>query len=216
MTNEKTNQRKLRLAILLSGGGRTMVNIADCIKRGELNAEIVTVISSRQTVAGVQRANELGLIPQIIRKKDIPDIDAFSQHIVEVLDNANVDLVCQCGWLCLWKIPEQYKNKVMNIHPGLLPDFGGQGMYGHHVHEAVLKEKRLISGCTVHFVNDNYDAGPVILQRACPVVEDDTPESLAARVFEQECKAYPEAIRLFAEDRLGMVEGKVVIKPSAS
>lgn len=216
MTNEKTNQRKLRLAILLSGGGRTMVNIADNIKRGELNAEIVTVISSRQEVAGVQRSNELGLIPQIIRKKDTPDIDAFSERIVEVLDNANVDLVCQCGWLCLWRIPEQYKNKVINIHPGLLPDFGGQGMFGHHVHEAVIKAERLLSGCTVHFVNDNYDAGPVILQRACPVIENDTPESLAARVFEQECKAYPEAIRLFAEGRLGMVEGKVVIKPSAS
>ncbi len=212
MTDNKQKQRKLRIAVLLSGGGRTMVNIADRIKAGDLDAEIVTVISSRKEVAGVQRSKELGLMPHIIRKKDFPDVDKFSDEIVEVLDDADVDLVCQCGWLCLWKIPEKYKNRVMNIHPGLLPDFGGQGMYGHHVHEAVINAKRLLSGCTVHFVNNEYDAGPIILQRGCPVLEGDTPDDLAARVFEQECNAFPEAIGLFAEGKLGIVEGKVVVK----
>jgi len=101
----------------------------------------------------------------------------------------------------------------MNIHPALLPSFGGQGMWGHHVHEAVLRSGCKVSGCTVHFCTDEYDAGPIILQRTCPVQDDDTVESLAARVFEQECLAYPEAIRLFAEDRLVVRDGRVRVKP---
>lgn len=204
-----TQKKTIRLGILISGGGRTMLNILDAIGRGELNAEIAVVISSLSAVAGVGRARTAGLPLKIIRKKDCADIDAFSRHIVEELDAARVDLVVQGGWLCLWKIPPHYESRVMNIHPALLPCFGGQGMWGHHVHEAVLAAGCKVSGCTVHFCTNEYDKGPIIVQRTCPVQDDDTPDTLAERVFEQECLAYPEAIKLFAEGRL-QVEGNRV------
>ena len=202
----------LRLGIMFSGGGQTMVNVAEKIKQGELNAEIVTVISSRSIVAGVERARQLGLEPQIVRKKDLPDINEFSERIVAILDEAKVDLVLQCGWLCLWKLPRRYENKVMNIHPGLLPAFGGQGMWAHHVHEAVLAAGCKVSGCTVHFVTNEYDAGPIIVQRCCAVLDDDSADSLAERVFEQECSAYPEAVRLFTESRITVRDGRAYIR----
>ena len=201
--------KRLRLGVLLSGGGRTMLNILEEINRQRLGAEIVSVISSRSTVAGVTRARDAGLPVEIVRKKDYPDIDAFSKYLETQLDAAQVDLVIQAGWLCLWKIPPPYANRVMNIHPALLPSFGGQGMWGHHVHEAVLAAGCKVSGCTVHFCTNEYDSGPIIVQRTCPVEDDDTPDTLATRVFEQECLAYPEAIRCFSEGRL-RVDGKTV------
>jgi formyltetrahydrofolate-dependent phosphoribosylglycinamide formyltransferase len=206
------NKKPIRLGVLISGGGTTLLNILERIKQGWLNAEVVLVISSRSTVAGVERAKNAGLDVKIIRKKDYPDIDEFSKRIEDELAAANVDLVVQGGWLCLWKIPDQYENRVMNIHPALLPSFGGQGMWGHHVHEAVLKAGCKISGCTVHFCTNEYDKGPIIVQRACQVKDDDTPEALAARVFEQECIAYPQAVRLFAEGKLLVQNGVVRVK----
>ena len=196
---EKPKGKKLRLAVLLSGGGRTMLNIADEIDAGRLNAEIVLVISSRSTVKGIERAEKLGVSPVIIRKKDYPDIERFSNMIAEQLHKAKVDLVIQAGWLCLWHIPKGYENRVMNIHPALLPSFGGEGMWGHHAHEAVIKAGCKVSGCTVHFCTNEYDKGDIIVQRACEVKADDDADSLASRVFEQECLAYPEAIRKFIE-----------------
>jgi len=207
-----TAKRKIRLGILISGGGRTMLNIHDAIQRGELHADIALVISSLSAVAGVGRARHAGLPLKIIRKKDCADIDAFSKQIAEALDAAQVDLVVQGGWLCLWKIPPQYENRVMNIHPALLPCFGGQGMWGHHVHEAVLAAGCKVSGCTVHFCTNEYDKGPIIVQRTCPVQDDDTADTLADRVFEQECLAYPEAIRLFAAGRLHIEGNRVRIR----
>jgi len=206
-------QKKLRLGVLISGGGRTMMNILDCMERRELDAEITVVISSLSTVAGVAKARNAGLPLKIIRRKDFPDIDAFSAGIVRELDAARVDLVVQGGWLCLWRIPPHYENRVMNIHPALLPSFGGKGMWGHHVHEAVLAAGCKVSGCTVHFCTNEYDRGPIIVQRTCPVADDDTPDTLAERVFEQECMAYPQAIRWFAEDRLEVEGNRVRIKP---
>ncbi|MHC5139894.1 MAG: formyltransferase family protein [Planctomycetota bacterium] len=203
--------KKLRLGILLSGGGRTMTNIQQEIDAGRLNAEIVIVVSSLSKVKGVQLAKDLGLEPVIIRKKDNPDIERFSARIAEALDDAKVDLVVQAGWMCLWQIPANYENRVMNIHPALLPAFGGKGMYGHHVHEAVVKTGCKVSGCTVHFCTNEYDAGPIIVQRTCEVQDDDA-DTLAARVFEQECLAYPEAIQLFSESRLSVDGGIVKIK----
>jgi len=205
-------QRKIRLGVLISGGGRTMMNILDCIKRGELNGEIAVVISSLSTVGGVGKARNAGLPVKIIRRKDYPDINAFSGHIVKELDAAEVDLVVQGGWLCLWKIPPQYEGRVMNIHPALLPSFGGRGMWGHHVHEAVLAAGCKVSGCTVHFCTNEYDRGPIIVQRTCPVADDDTPDTLAERVFEQECTAYPQAIRWFAEGRLQVESDRVKVR----
>ena len=197
----------VRLGVLISGGGTTLMNILEHIKKGKLNAEVAVVISSRSSVAGVERARKAGLEVKVIRKKDYPDIDEFSERIEEALDAAKVDLVVQGGWLCLWKIPEKYESRVMNIHPALLPSFGGQGMWGHHVHEAVLKAGCKVSGCTVHFCTNQYDKGPIIVQRCCEVEDSDTADSLAARVFEQECLAYPEAIKLFAEGRISVKDG---------
>jgi len=212
LSDTATPKKRIRLGILISGGGRTMLNILDAIQRGELNADIALVVSSLSAVAGVGRARNAGLPLKIIRKKDCADIDAFSKQIVEALDAAQVDLVVQGGWLCLWEIPPQYENRVMNIHPALLPCFGGQGMWGHHVHEAVLAAGCKVSGCTVHFCTNEYDKGPIIVQRTCPVQDDDTAETLADRVFEQECLAYPEAIKLFAEGRLRVEGNRVKIR----
>ena len=205
-------KRPVRLGVLISGGGTTLMNILRIIKAGRLNAEVALVISSRSTVAGVQKARAAGLNVKIIRKKDYPDIGEFSNRIGEELTAANVDLVVQAGWLCLWKIPQKYTNRVMNIHPALLPSFGGKGMWGTRVHEAVLAAGCKVTGCTVHFCTNEYDKGPIIVQRCCEVKDDDSPQSLAARVFEQECFALPQAIRLFAEGKLLVEDNKVKIK----
>jgi len=208
---QKTSNVKkpLRIGILLSGGGTTMLNIQKEIEAGKINAEIVQVISSLSTVRGVDLANGMGLPLEIVRKKDFNDIQTFSDRVVEIMDKAKVDLILQAGWLCLWYIPAKYENKVMNIHPALLPRFSGKGMWGHHVHEAVLKAGCKISGCTVHFVTNEYDAGPIIIQRSCPAKSDDDAQDLAERVFDQECIAYPEAISLFYQNRL-KVDGNIV------
>jgi phosphoribosylglycinamide formyltransferase-1 len=205
--------KPIRLGVLISGGGTTLMNIFKYIEYGWLNAEVSVVISSRSTVAGVERAKNAGLDVKIVRTKDYPDIDEFSKRIEEELVAVNVELVIQGGWLCLWKIPARYAYRVMNIHPALLPSFGGKGMWGHYVHEAVLKAGCKVSGCTVHFCTNEYDKGPIIIQRTCEVRNDDTPDTLAARVFEQECIAYPQAIKLFAEGRLSVENNITRIKP---
>jgi phosphoribosylglycinamide formyltransferase 1 len=202
--------RPIRLGILISGGGRTMENIDKAIKAKKLPAQIAAVICSRKEIKGVELSRQLGFEPAIVRTKDYSDVEQFSKKIVEILDVSKVDLVVQAGWLCLWHIPKQYENCVMNIHPALLPSFGGQGMWGHHVHEAVLRAGCKVSGCTVHFCTNEYDKGPIILQRVCPVLDDDSPETLADRVFEQECLAYPEAIKLYAEGRLVVENSRVL------
>jgi formyltetrahydrofolate-dependent phosphoribosylglycinamide formyltransferase len=205
------SEKPVRLGVLISGGGTTLMNIIEYIKNGKLNAQVAVVISSLSKAGGVAKARNAGLDVKIIRKRDYADIDQFSKRIEAELIAADVDLIVQGGWLCLWKIPSRYENRVMNIHPALLPSFGGQGMWGHHVHEAVLKAGCKISGCTVHFCTNEYDKGPIIVQRACEARSDDTADTLAARVFEQECIAYPQAIKLFAEGRLSVRDGIAVI-----
>ncbi|MHC4572868.1 MAG: phosphoribosylglycinamide formyltransferase [Planctomycetota bacterium] len=205
-------KKPIRLGVLISGGGTTLMNILEHVRQGRLNARVAVVISSRSTVAGVEKARAAGLDVKIIRKKDYPDIDEFSRRIEQELVAANVELVVQGGWLCLWKIPPRYEGRIMNIHPALLPSFGGRGMWGHHVHEAVLAAGCKVSGCTVHFCTNEYDKGPIIVQRCCEVKDGDTPGTLAARVFEQECIAYPQAIKLFQEGKLIVRNGRVEIK----
>lgn len=200
----------LRLGVLISGGGRTLINMHEQIQQGRLDAEIAVVICSRAQVKGVQLTQELGLPLEVIRIKDHPDTDSFSEAITRTLEKAEVDLACLAGWMCFWKIPERWMGRVMNIHPALLPKYGGKGFFGHHVHEAVLKAGQTESGCTVHFANNEYDAGPIILQRKVPVLPGDDADALAARVFEQECIAYPEAIRLFAEGRIALQGDQVI------
>ena len=141
------------------------------------------------------------------------DVEAYTAALLDVLDAAKVDLIAMMGFLSRWNIPSRYDGRVMNIHPALLPNFGGQGMFGHHVHEAVLAQGGKVSGCTVHFADNEYDTGPIVVQRTVPVFDTDTPDTLAARVFEQECLAYPEAIRLFAAGRLEILGPRVRIRP---
>ena len=216
ITSDKSRNKPIRLGALISGGGTTLMNILEYINKGRLNAEVALVISSRSTAAGVEKATAAGLDVKIIRKKDCGDIDNLSKRIEEELTAANVDLVIQAGWLLLWKIPARYKNRVMNIHPALLPSFGGKGMFGLAIHEQVLKQGCKISGCTVHFCTNKYDKGPIIVQRTCQVKEDDTPSELAARVFLEECIAYPQAIKLFAEGKILVQNDKVKVKPLIS
>jgi formyltetrahydrofolate-dependent phosphoribosylglycinamide formyltransferase len=202
--------KPIRLGVLLSGGGRTLSNIADEINAGRLSADVAVVIASREC-GGIERAAAAGIrnVHLAPYRKFRNDIDAYSARIRELLDEAKADLVVQAGFLSLWHIPPRYEGRVMNIHPALLPAFGGHGMFGHHVHEAVLRRGCKVSGCTVHFVTNEYDAGPIILQRPVPVLDGDDVDALAARVFQQECIAYPEAIRLFAAGRLRIEHGVV-------
>jgi len=202
----------LRLAVLISGGGRTLLNLHQRIVDGSLRAVINSVVSSRGDAAGVTRSRDAGLATVVVeRRRLFPD--EFQREVTQGI--AGVDLVCMAGFLSLWRIPDEFYGRVINIHPALLPEFGGAGMYGRRVHEAVLAAGKKISGCTVHFCDNQYDHGPIILQRTVPVVTADSPDTLAARVFEQECLAYPEAIQLFADGRISLDEGRVRITPQA-
>lgn len=199
--------RRLRLAVLISGGGRTLVNLQRRIEEGSLAATIGRVISSRGDVAGVQRSRELGLATEVIERKSF-SVAEFDERVGRAV--AGMDLVCMAGFLSLWRMPDEWIGRVINIHPALLPDFGGPGMYGSRVHEAVLAAGRKESGCSVHFCDREYDRGPVFVQRRVAVLPGDTPHSLSERVFEQECVAYPEAIQLLAEGRV-QLEGRRVL-----
>lgn len=200
----------INLAILLSGGGRTMLNLDDRIRDGSLPARIAVVVSSRPDAPGVTRARERGMRVEVVPRAQLSDAEFQSRINAAV---RGVDLVCMAGFLSLWSIPPEFHGRVMNIHPALLPAFGGPGMYGARVHRAVLDSGARESGCTVHFCDQQYDHGPIILQRRVPVLPGDTVDALAVRVFEQECVAYPQAIRLFAEGKLRIHEGRVEIRP---
>jgi phosphoribosylglycinamide formyltransferase 1 len=198
----------LRLAVFISGGGTTLVNLHEQIVRGELAAEIVLVLASREC-RGVERALELGLPTQVVPRQEYADVETFSAALFDECRKAGAGLVALAGFLSRIQIPDDYAGRVMNIHPALIPAFCGQGMYGRRVHEAVLARGCKVTGCTVHFCDNEYDHGPIILQRTVPVQDDDDPDTLAARVFEAECEAYPEAIRLYAEGRLRVVDDRV-------
>jgi len=193
---------RFRLAVMISGGGTSLQNLIDRIGDGRLpGVEIAVVISSRSEVAGVARAEAAGLPVDVIRVKDVPDVQKFSAHIALTLDVYAPDLVVQAGWLCYWMPPAKWLGKVINIHPALLPKFGGKGFYGNHVHEAVLAAGETETGATVHLVDHEYDHGKILAQRKCPVQPGDTPESLAARVMALERELLPEVIRTIASKK---------------
>ena len=199
----------LRLAVLISGGGRTLINLHDHITAGSLHAQIDVVVSSAKEAPGVLRAKERGLPVTVVDHQQTEQ--AFHHAVTEAV--AGVDLVCMAGFLLLWRIPEQMYGRVINIHPALLPEFGGRGMYGLRVHEAVIAAGKTISGCTVHFCDNEYDHGPIILQQQVGVHPTDTPDQLAHRVFEQECIAYPQAVELFCQKRIRLIDRTVEIRP---
>ena len=194
--------RPIRLAVLISGGGTTLVNLMSKIREKQLDAEIPIVIASRTDCGGIQRSKDLGLPCEIIPRKGFSNVDDFSLAIFSQCRLAEVDLVICGGFLALIKIPSDFQGRIINIHPALIPAFSGKGFHGHRVHDAVLLRGAKVSGCTVHFVDEEYDHGPIILQRTVPVLDEDTADELAARVFVSECEALPEAIRMFASGRL--------------
>jgi phosphoribosylglycinamide formyltransferase 1 len=203
------NGKPIKLAVLISGGGTTLQNLIDEIEAGTLPAQVQVVVASRADIKGVERARSAGVATYVVERSKYPTAGEFSDRVFQHCGEAGAELVCLAGWLCMLAIPQRWQAKVMNIHPALLPAFGGKGMYGGKVHQAVIDHGCKVSGCTVHFVDEHYDNGPIILQRTCAVLDDDTADTLAHRVFEEEKIAYPEAIRLFHQDRL-TVEGRRV------
>jgi phosphoribosylglycinamide formyltransferase-1 len=188
----------IRLAVLISGGGRTLANLLDRIAAGSLPATVETVVSSRPDVGGVEIATSAGIPVHVLPPRGRP-LGEWSRDVFAACRAARVDLVVMAGFLHLVEIPGDFAGRVINIHPSLLPAFGGRGFHGMHVHRAVLDRGCTVSGCTVHIVDGEYDHGRILLQRTVPVLPGDTPESLAARVFAAECEALPAAITAFPQ-----------------
>jgi formyltetrahydrofolate-dependent phosphoribosylglycinamide formyltransferase len=193
----RTDRKTLRLAILLSGSGRTLENLLDRIAAGRLTASVERVVSSRGDVRGVRLAEQAGIPVTVLPPAGRPLAD-WSDAIFAACREANPDLVVMAGFLHLVAIPADFAGRVINIHPALLPAFGGKGFHGMHVHRAVIARGCTVSGCTVHLVDNEYDHGRILLQNTVPVLRDDTAESLAARVFAVECETLPEAINRIA------------------
>jgi phosphoribosylglycinamide formyltransferase-1 len=202
----------IRLAVCVSGGGTTLQNLIDRIRSRKLRAEIVQVVASRPRIGAIARA-EAARIPLALAKYNTRSNSEFSKSVFDAIRHSHSELVVLAGFLSLLRIPSEYRGRVINIHPALIPSFCGKGFYGAKVHQAVLQAGVKISGCTVHFVDNDYDNGPIILQRAVPVHEGDGPAELAARVFKEECKAVPEAITQYAEGRLQIVGRRVRVRP---
>jgi phosphoribosylglycinamide formyltransferase-1 len=204
-----SNPSPLRLAVLLSGSGTSLQNLLDRCASGSLAAQVVTVISNRADAYGLERARQAGVPTAIVDRKACASREEFSARIFDHCRQSRAELVCMAGFMQLLHIPDDFLLRIMNVHPALIPAFCGKGFYGHHVHQAVLDYGVKVTGCTVHFADNVYDHGPIILQKIVPVEDGDTPDSLAARVQAQEREAYAEAIALFAERRL-LVEGRWV------
>ncbi len=199
----------LRLGVLVSGSGTTLQNLLDRQAKGVLDAEVVVVVSSEPGAKALDRARKAKVTQRTVPWGASGGTESFSRKITQILDREAVDLVLLAGFLRLYRFPKNYQWRVMNIHPALLPSFGGQGMYGMRVHQAVITSGAKVTGCTVHFADYAYDRGPIILQRTCPVRFEDSAEEVARRVFALELEAYPEAVSLFARNKLRAVEGRV-------
>jgi phosphoribosylglycinamide formyltransferase-1 len=201
------NALPLPIAVLISGGGTTLRNLIVQQREGKLPVDIRLVISSNPNAAGLNFAAEAGIPAKVVERKSCESAAAFSEAIFGPCREAGVKLVVMGGFLKHALIPADFENRVVNIHPSLIPAFCGKGMYGQKVHEAVLAAGVAESGCTVHFVDNQYDHGPPILQKRIAVLPGDTPQLLAARIFQAECEALPEAIRLFAAGRITSESG---------
>ena len=204
-----------RLAVLLSGGGSTLQNLIDQIQRRDLHAHIEVVVASRRDAFGLVRAQRAGIRCHVVPRREFSSVEAFNDALHAVLEPLDVDLVVLAGFLSKFQLRGRYQYRVLNVHPALIPAFSGQGFYGLHVHRAVLDAGVKVTGCTVHFADDEYDHGPIIFQECVPVLDDDTPETLALRVQAVERRLYPAAIRLWAQGRLALRGQRVVILPSA-
>jgi len=193
--------KPLPIAVLISGGGSTLKNLIDRQQSGALAIDIRLVISSRLSAGGLQFAEDAGINSLTISKKSFPTPEAYRDATFDAIRTEKVSLVVMGGFLQHLLIPDDFQNRVINIHPSLIPAFSGYGYYGLRVHQAAIDFGVKISGCTVHFVDDHFDHGPIILQQACPVLPNDTAETLQQRVLELEREALPRAIQIFAEGR---------------
>lgn len=205
----------LPIAVFISGGGTTLRNLIAARDAGTLPVDFRLIVSSSSSAGGLEIAAAAGIPAQVVRRQAFgEDVEGYSRAMFAPCREAGCELVVMGGFLKHVLIPDDFASRVINIHPALIPAFCGAGMYGRRVHVAALEYGVKVSGCTVHFVDNHYDNGPIILQRTCPVADDDTPETLAARVFARECEALPEAIRQFASGRL-RVEGRRVLGAGA-
>ena len=204
-----------KIAVLVSGGGTNLQSLIDCQRDGMFGESRITlVVASKPGVYALERAKNAGIDSAVLCRKDYTDIAAYSAALVKALKEAEIDLVVLAGFLTIIdeQVYEAYPNAIINIHPALIPSFCGKGFYGLHVHEAALKKGVKVSGATVHFVTPECDAGPIILQKAVEVKQDDTPEALQQRIMEEvEWKILPEAVKLFCEDKLTVKDNKVYI-----
>lgn len=205
----------IKIAVLVSGQGRgsNMQAIIDSCKSGRINGKVALVLGVKDNAPAMERAREAGIRTAAVSPKAFETLEAYDNAVYDTLREANIDLICLAGYMRILgqKVIDEWRNRIMNVHPALIPSFCGKGMYGHHVHEAVIERGVKYSGATVHFVDEEYDTGPVILQSIVPVEQDDTPDDLAARVLKAEHATYSEAISLFAEGRLEVVGRKVRI-----
>ena len=205
-----------KIAVLVSGGGTNLQALIDAEKRGELgNGKISLVLASKPGVYALERAKQNGISSVVLSRRDYSDIAAYSKALADTLEENGTDLVVLAGFLTIFdeQVYERFPNRILNVHPALIPSFCGKGFYGLHVHEAALEKGVKVSGATVHIVTPECDAGPIVLQRAVAVREDDTPETLQRRIMEEaEWKILPEAVRLFCEGRITVENNKVYIK----
>ena len=205
-----------RIGVLVSGGGTNLQALIDAEKRGELgNGTISLVIASKPGVYALERAANNGIDSMVLARKEYDSIADYSRALADALEAAKIDLVVLAGFLTIIdeQVYERFPNRILNVHPALIPSFCGKGFYGLYVHEAALAKGVKVSGATVHIVTPECDAGPIVLQKAVAVKEDDTPETLQRRIMEEaEWKILPEAVRLFCEDRITVVDNKVYIK----
>ncbi|MFM8216399.1 MAG: phosphoribosylglycinamide formyltransferase [Pirellula sp.] len=189
----------LPIAVLISGGGTTLKNLIDRKAQNTLAVDFRLVVSSNPKAKGLGYAQEASIPAKVIRKKDFVDGQSHSDAMFQAVRDSGAKLVVMGGYLEHLLIPDDFENRVINIHPSLIPAFCGKGMYGLYVHQAAIEFGVKVSGCTVHFVDNQYDHGPILLQRTCEVLDDDTPETLQKRVFELERKALPDAINKIAQ-----------------
>ena len=208
--------RTTKIAVLVSGGGTNLQALIDAEARGELGAgKISLVLASKPGVYALERAANAGIEGIVLARKDYSSADEYTAALCDTLTRYGIDLIVLAGFMIILgeQIYKQYQNRILNVHPALIPSFCGKGFYGLHVHEAALEKGVKVSGATVHFVTPECDAGPIVLQKAVEVKQDDTPETLQRRIMEEaEWKILPEAVRLFCDGRIEVEGNKVIIK----
>ena len=210
------NNAVTKIAVLVSGGGTNLQALIDAEKRGELgNGKISLVIASKPDVYALERAKNNGIESLVLARKEYADIASYSKTLADALEEKGTDLVVLAGFLTIIdeQVYQRFPNKILNVHPALIPSFCGKGYYGLRVHEAALEKGVKVSGATVHIVTPECDAGPIVLQKAVAVMQDDTPETLQRRIMEEaEWKILPEAVKLFCDQRICVENNKVYIK----